>query len=107
MWHAPFYKANSEIKKAGELSGYKYIEAGRLSLDSYTLEKAADGKKWYLSARDLVKLYVDSAEPDMIIPVTVGLSDGTRRDFLYEKLSLLIGDFLDFGYEFKLVRDLK
>ena len=43
----------------------------------------------------------------MIIPVTVGLSDGTRRDFLYEKLSLLIGDFLDFGYEFKLVRDLK
>ncbi|WP_296325617.1 polysaccharide deacetylase family protein [Treponema sp. UBA3813] len=107
LWHAPFYKANSEIKKAGELSGYKYIEAGRLSLDSYTLEKAADGKKWYLSARDLVKLYVDSAEPDMIIPVTVGLSDGTRRDFLYEKLSLLIGDFLDFGYEFKLVRDLK
>ena len=107
LWHAPFYKANNEIKKAGELSGYKYIEAGRLSLDSYTLEKAADGKKWYLSARDLVKLYVDSAEPDMIIPVTVGLSDGTRRDFLYEKLSLLIGDFLDFGYEFKLVRDLK
>ena len=107
LWHAPFYKANSEIKKAGELSGYKYIEAGRLSLDSYTLEKATDGKKWYLSARDLVKLYVDSAEPDMIIPVTVGLSDGTRRDFLYEKLSLLIGDFLDFGYEFKLVRDLK
>ena len=107
LWHAPFYKANTQIKKAGELSGYRYVEAGRLSLDTYTLEKAADGKKWYLSAKDLVKLYVDSAEPDMVIPVSVGISDGTRGDFLYEKLSLLIGDFLDLGYEFTLVRNLK
>ncbi|MBQ8013741.1 MAG: polysaccharide deacetylase family protein [Treponema sp.] len=107
LWHAPFYKANTEIKKAGEQSGYKYIEAGRLSLDTYTLEKAADGKKWYLSAKDLVKLYVDSAEPNMIIPINVGISDGTRSDFLYEKLSLLIGDFLDLGYEFTLVRNIK
>ena len=107
MWHAPFYKANKAIKKAGEASGYRYIEAGRLALDTYTLEKAADGNKWYLGAKDLVKLYVDNAEPNMIIPVNVGLSDGTRRDFLYEKLSLLIGNFLDEGYEFTLVRNIK
>lgn len=107
LWHAPFYKSNKQIKKAGELSGYRYIEAGRLALDTYTLEKAADGKKWYLGAKDLVKLYVDAAEPNMIIPVNVGLSAGTRSDFLYEKLSLLIGDFLDEGYEFTLVREMR
>ncbi|WP_294428765.1 polysaccharide deacetylase family protein [uncultured Treponema sp.] len=107
MWHAPFYKSNSQIKKAGELSGYKYIEAGRLALDSFTLEKAADGKKWYLGAKDLVKLYVDNATPDMIIPINIGVTDGTRTDYLYEKLSLLIGNFLDEGYEFTLVRKLK
>ena len=107
LWHAPFYKANREIKKAGEASGYRYVEAGRLSLDTYTLEKAADGKKWYLGAKDLVKLYVDAAEPDMIIPINVGITDGTRTDFLWEKLSLLIGDFLDLGYEFTLVRNIK
>ena len=107
IWHAPFYKANSQIKKAGEASGYRYIEAGRLALDTYTLEKAADGNKWYLGAKDLVKLYVDNAQPDMIIPVNVGLADGTRTDFLYEKLSLLIGNFLDEGYEFTLVRNIK
>ena len=107
LWHAPFYKANDEIKKAGEASGYRYVEAGRLSLDTYTLEKAADGKKWYLGAKDLVRLYVENAVPDMIIPVSVGISDGTRGDFLWEKLSLLIGDFLDLGYEFTLVRNLK
>lgn len=107
LWHAPFYKASSLIKKAGEQSGYKYVEAGRLSLDTYTLEKAADinGKKWYLGAKDLVKLYVDSAEPGMVIPVNVGLSGGTRNDYLYEKLSLLIGNFLDMGYDFTLVRN--
>ena len=107
MWHAPFYKASAEVKRAGEASGYRYIEAGRLALDTYTLEKAADGKKWYLGAKDLVKILVDSAEPNMIIPVNVGISDGTRTDFLWEKLSLLVGDFLDLGYEFVLVRNIK
>ncbi|MBQ4378694.1 MAG: polysaccharide deacetylase family protein [Treponema sp.] len=107
LWHAPYYKATKEIKKAGEASGYRYIEAGRLALDSYTLEKAADGNKWYLSAKDLVKLYADAAEPDMIIPINVGITDGTRTDYLYEKLSLLIGNFLDLGYDFTLVRNLK
>ncbi|MBR1536617.1 MAG: polysaccharide deacetylase family protein [Treponema sp.] len=107
LWHAPFYKATKEIKKAGEASGYRYIEAGRLALDGYTLEKAADGKKWYLSAKELVKLYVDAASPDMIIPINVGAPDGTRKDYLYEELSLLIGNLLDLGYDFTLVRNLK
>lgn len=107
LWHAPFYKATKLIKEAGEASGYKYIEAGRLALDSYTLEKSADGNKWYLGAKDLVKLYVDSAEPNMVIPINVGVTEGTRTDYLYEKLSLLIGDFLDLGYEFTLVRNIK
>ena len=107
LWHAPFYKATDEIKAAGDLSGYRYIEAGRLSLDSYTLEQAANGKKWYLGAKDLVKIYVDSAEDEMVIPVTVGVSSGTRTDFLYEKLGLLIGNLLDDGFDFVLVRDLK
>ena len=107
LWHAPFYKADSQIKKAGEASGYKYVEAGRLALDTYTLEKAADGKKWYLGAKDLVKIYVDNAQSNMIIPINVGISGGTRTDFLWEKLGLLIGNFLDEGYEFTLVRNLK
>ena len=107
LWHAPYYKANPQIKRAGELSGYRYVEAGRLSLDTYTLEKAADGNKWYLGARDLIKLYVDNAHDEMIIPINVGISDGTRNDYLYEKLGLLIGNLLDCGYDFTLVRDLK
>ncbi|MBR1403389.1 MAG: polysaccharide deacetylase family protein [Treponema sp.] len=107
LWHAPYYKATAEIKKAGELSGYRYIEAGRLSLDSFTLEQAANGNKWYLGAKDLVKLYVDNAESEMVIPVSVGVTSGTRTDFLYEKLSLLIGNFLDAGYDFTLVRNFK
>ena len=105
LWHAPFYKANRHIKLAGAASGYRYVEAGRLALDSYTLEAAADGNKWYLGAKDLVKLYVEAASPGMIIPVNVGVSGGTRNDYLYEKLSLLIGNFLDMGYEFELVRE--
>ncbi|WP_407429325.1 polysaccharide deacetylase family protein [Treponema sp.] len=107
LWHAPYYKANSAIKKAGELSGYRYIEAGRLSLDTFTLEQAVNGKNWYLNSRELIKLYMDSAEDYMLIPVSVGISNGTRKDFLYEKLSLLIGNLLDAGYDFVLARDIR
>jgi len=60
-----------------------------------------------LSAKELVKLYVDAASPNMIIPINVGAPDGTRKDYLYEELSLLIGNLLDLGYDFTLVRNLK
>lgn len=108
MWHAPFYKSTERIRKFGRDSGYKYIECSRLSLDTNTLEKSAeDGRKWYLGARDLVEIYVENAEDHMIIPVSAGISKGTRKDYLYEKLRLLIGDLLDEGFEFVPVRNLK
>lgn len=104
LWHAPFYSADEKIKAFGEKSGYKYIDMSRLALDTTTLEKDRDH---YLSASDLVEFYVENAEGGMIIPVSTGISKGTRNDFLYEKLGLLIGDLLEKGFDFSLARDLR
>lgn len=79
MWHAPFYKASPKIKKAGEASGYRYVDA-----DSEELSKA--GK---------------------IISINVASSDSEETDYTYEKLSLLIGNLLDDGYDFTLVRNIR
>ena len=43
----------------------------------------------------------------MIIPVSIGKTSGTRKDYLYEKLDLLISAILDKGYEITDVRGLK
>ncbi len=107
VWHAPFYKSNEKIRKAGEASGYRYIEAGRLAFDTFTLEQAASGKQWYLDARDIVAVFAENAEDGMVIPVNLGISGGTRTDYLYEKLSLLIGSLLDAGCQFVLAQNLK
>lgn len=105
MWHAPNYIADEKIKSYGEKSGYKYIDCGRLSLDTATLD--GDKKQWYLSAESLVEFFVSNAEDKMVIPVSTGISKGKRNDFLYEKLSLLIGDLLDEGFEFTLLRNVR
>lgn len=107
LWHAPFYKSNAMIRKAGDSSGYRYVEAGRLSFDTFTLEKAASGKYWYLESKDIISVLAENASDGMIIPVNLGISEGTRSDYLYEKLSLLIGALLDEGCQFVLVQSLK
>ena len=35
----------------------------------------------------------------MVIPVAVGVSGGSRKDFLYDKLDLLLVAILDAGYD--------
>lgn len=104
LWHAPYYSADEKIKSYGEKSGYKYVDLKRFALDTTTFES---DREHYLSASDLVEFYVSNAEDKMIIPVSTGISKGTRNDFLYEKLSLLICNLLENGFEFEIVRDLR
>ena len=42
----------------------------------------------------------------IVIPVSIGTMDGTRRDYLYEKLDLLISSILENGYEIVSLKDL-
>lgn len=99
LWHAPFYKANENIKSSGKKSGYRYVEAGRFSLDTITLEDSSFGKAGYLSAGDLVSFYVENATEGSVIPVSTGISKGSRTDYLYEKFDLLLGSLLEAGFE--------
>ena len=99
LWHAPFYKANQEIKTAGVNCGYRYVEAGRYSLDTITLEEAARGKPGYMSASQIIDFYAENVVDGDVIPVSAGISVGSRTDYLYEKLDLLLGTLLNQGFE--------
>ena len=37
--------------------------------------------------------------PDAVIPVSVGIADGSRSDYLYEQLPLLIASITEAGYD--------
>lgn len=100
FWHAPYFKANDSIKEYSKNCGYRYVEAGRFSLDTITLEMAAVGVPGYLSANQMISFYAENCTSKSIIPVSLGLSNGTRKDYLWEKLDLLISTLLNNGFEF-------
>ena len=53
----------------------------------------------YKTATMIIQQIVSQLEDGMVIPVAVGVSGGSRKDFLYDKLDLLLVAILDAGYD--------
>lgn len=100
MWHAPLYEVTDKIIQDGKKAGYDYV-APRFSVFDYvTLEQAVEGKGKYLSPSKLIDFYMKMIEGgEKIIPITIGISRGTRESYLYDNLDLLLSAILDEGYE--------
>jgi peptidoglycan/xylan/chitin deacetylase (PgdA/CDA1 family)/WD40 repeat protein len=104
LWHTPGYVVNDTIKKAGAEAGYTWVNKGLAPPDRVTLEIAGARHVPYYSASDMIEtmyrvLSSPGAPRSAVIPVSVGVAGGTRGDYLYEKLDLLISVILDAGYE--------
>ena len=108
LWHAPYYKANPTVINAGQKAGYAYISVAGGNKDAVVLESNSSE---YRTASQLIEEYLQelkSGKPTLsVIPVSTGVSSGTRSDFLYEKLNLLINLLLDCGYEIVPVSSLR
>ncbi|MDD7274698.1 MAG: polysaccharide deacetylase family protein [Treponema sp.] len=100
LWHAPFYTTNKAVLEAGDLAGYTYVDRSMDPLDTITFEQAAvKDISTYKTATMIIQQIVSQLEDGMVIPVAVGVSGGSRKDFLYDKLDLLLVAILDAGYD--------
>jgi peptidoglycan/xylan/chitin deacetylase (PgdA/CDA1 family) len=106
LWHAPYYQTTAFISSSAEKAGYRYVNAENEISDSVTFEEAACLQKKYHTSREIIQWYTDHVHDGMIIPVSIGQARGTRRDYLYENLDLLISGLLDEGYEIVPLRSL-
>jgi hypothetical protein len=104
FWHAPFYRVSADMKKAANASGYRYVDCGKWSLDTQTFEEALRRNEHYLTASEIISYYAANAHDMTIIPVITGISKGSRSDYLYDKLDLLITALWDAGYEIVPIR---
>jgi peptidoglycan/xylan/chitin deacetylase (PgdA/CDA1 family) len=98
LWHAPYYIVNSEIIAAGAEMNYVY--AGR-DLDSYDWVPSSESNQargTYLPAADLVERIIAEKKPGSIIPLQVGVGEGRRDDYLFQKLDLVINELTRRGY---------
>lgn len=99
FWHAPYYKVTPEMKASGEEAGYTYIDADLYGKDTLSFEECYREKKQYHSVADIVNEYVASLHDMAVLSVSTGLSSGSRSDYLYEHLELLISAILEKGYD--------
>ena len=100
FWHTPYYHETQLIKDAGKTAGYRYCKAFTGYSDRVTVEMSEQNPAYtYLDAGKLIDAFVASLDDKMIIPVSTGKVHGTRKDYLYEKIDLLIAAILDHDYK--------
>ena len=67
--------------------------------DMQTLEDTSKNSTIYYSSTKIIEGIFKVLKDKAIIPVSVGLSNGTRTDYLYNKVDVLISAILEKGYK--------
>ncbi len=99
LWHAPFYSADEKMRRAGNAAGYIYVDAYRELSDRITIEESMLTGKPYKNACQIIDELSPLLSDGMVIPVNIGaLPSGSRGDYLYQKLGILISAILNRGY---------
>jgi len=60
----------------------------------------------YKSSADIIEDILKTKKPGSIIPVRIGRTSGTRNDYLYDRVDLLINALVEAGYEIVTVDEL-
>ena len=107
IWHAPYYFSNQTLKNASLLSGYKFIDEVLDVKDTVTIEKALMGLEQYIPTSELIETIVQNAQNGSIIPISSGISEGKRIDYLYDKLDLVLSGLLKRNFEIVTINELE
>lgn len=101
FWHAPYYNTTPEINKFAENSGYTTVSKKIKNSDIVTLEQAIFQNKKYISPSKLIDEIMQTLNSNNggIVPITVGISNGSRTEYLYDNLALLLSAILDEGFK--------
>lgn len=105
-WHAPYYCTTPAILSHGKKAGYAYIERSLELHDTTTIEGYVHDDVPYWPTLQIIKLVTDSLADGAVIPVSTGVSAGTRTDYLYDRLDVLISAIQESGYRIVTVSEL-
>lgn len=99
LWHAPGYLVSSDIIAAGAAMRYAYVGRDLDPKDWVSRADAGSAPGIYQSAADLVERIVAAKRPGSIVPILVGPGTGSRDDYLFQKLDLLVNELVRLGYD--------
>ncbi len=98
LWHAPHYVSSPLIERAGSRAGYRYVTPDVTPADWATVEQDSLMPGTYKRAADIVEEIVRALKPDSIVPVRIGVAPGTREDYLFDKIDVLLNAIIEEGY---------
>ena len=98
IWHSPWYMVTQDIVTAA--AGAGYITTGR-DVDPMDWVSRDDEKRLgrpQRSPSEMVDLIMGAVKPGSIIPVRLGFLPGGRKDYLFNRVNVLIDALLGEGY---------
>lgn len=107
LWHAPYYVRSPETDEGGKAAGYEYVNADVAVPDWVTAEMSPSLPGLYKSADAIIEYIMENIKPGAVIPVRVGKNpDGTRADYLYDRIDVLLNAITEAGYSVVTVGEL-
>ena len=98
LWHAPYYVNSPMIARAGEKAGYRYVSPDVSVLDWVTAEQDRSLPGLCKDSSSIIEEILAAKKPGSIIPVRIGKPAGSRPDYLFDRIDVLINALIEDGY---------
>jgi peptidoglycan/xylan/chitin deacetylase (PgdA/CDA1 family) len=99
LWHPPYYAASPEIIAAAAAAGYRTVGRDTDPQDWISLDESRRIGITQYPASDMIDFIMETKRPGSIIPVRLGLLPGGRKDYLFNRLDVLLDALVRSGYE--------
>jgi peptidoglycan/xylan/chitin deacetylase (PgdA/CDA1 family) len=98
LWHPPYYAASPEIIAAAAAAGYKTVGRDTDPQDWVSQDESKRIGITQYAASDMIDLIMETKRPGSIIPIRLGLIPGGRKDYLFNRLEVLLDALVRSGY---------
>ncbi|MDR1074708.1 MAG: polysaccharide deacetylase family protein, partial [Treponema sp.] len=98
LWHPPFYVASSKIREFALSAGYKTASRDVDPGDAVTRSEALRLGLPFRSASAMIENIIEKKRNASVIPVRLGLLEGGRDTYLYNRIFVLLDALISAGY---------
>jgi peptidoglycan/xylan/chitin deacetylase (PgdA/CDA1 family) len=98
LWHPPFYGVSSKTKEFALSAGYTTVERDVDPEDAVTRTDALRLGLPFRSASNMIEVIMEKKRNASIIPVRLGLLQGGRDTYLYNRIFVLLDAVIGAGY---------